>query len=85
MNKNYKLYKDSELSEDQIEADVASYLGFITPFWSKRFQLKSVNEQLTGADKLFNRFVPIYLQFKASQGLKPLPKQKMLQNFNITF
>lgn len=66
----YKL--KSRLSEDQIESDVASYLGYITPFWSKRFQLKSVNEQLTGADKLFERFVPIYLQFKVSEGLKPL-------------
>ncbi|MGG7469761.1 hypothetical protein ACVVIH_03505 [Chryseobacterium arthrosphaerae] len=72
MNRNYKLYKDSDLSEDQIESDVASYLGFITPFWSKRFRLKSVDEQLTGADKLFDRFIPLYLQFKVSQGLKPL-------------
>ncbi len=72
MNKNYKLYRESDLSEEQIEADVASYLGYITPFWSKRFQLKAVNEQMTGADKLFDRFVPIYLQFKVSEGLKPL-------------
>lgn len=72
MNKNYKLYRDNELSEDQIEADVASYLGYITPLWSERFQLKSVNEQLTGADKLFDRFIPLYLQFKVSEGLKPL-------------
>lgn len=71
MNTNYKL--KSELSEDQIEADVASYLGYITPLWSRRFQLKAVDEQLTGADKLFDRFVPIYLQFKVSEGLKPLP------------
>ncbi|SDC24038.1 hypothetical protein [Pedobacter soli] len=61
----------SQLSEDQIESDVASYLGYITPFWSKRFRLISVNEASSGADKLFNRFVPIYLQFKVSQGLDP--------------
>ncbi len=66
----YKLY--SNLSENQIESDVASFLGYITPFWSTRFRLLSVNEQLTGADKLFDRFVPIYLQFKVSEGLKPV-------------
>jgi hypothetical protein len=62
---------DSQLSENQIESDVSSYLGFITPIWAKRFRLISVDEQLTGADKLFNRFVPIYLQFKVSHGLNP--------------
>lgn len=76
MNKNYKLCKDSDLSEDQIEADVAAYLGYVTPFWNSRYRLKSVNEQLTGADKLFDRFIPLYLQFKVSEGLKPL-------NFNF--
>ncbi|SDG23718.1 hypothetical protein [Chitinophaga filiformis] len=61
----------SQLSENQIEADVASYLGCITPFWSDRYRLISVDEQATGADKLFDRFFPIYLQFKVSQGLNP--------------
>ena len=42
---------DSQLSEDQIVSDVSSYLGYITPFWAKRFRLISVDEQLTGADK----------------------------------
>ncbi|WP_234571962.1 hypothetical protein [Rhodohalobacter sp. 614A] len=77
MNKGYKI--DSELSESQIEADVASYLGYITPFWSNRFQLIAIDEQLSGADKLFNRFVPLYLQFKVSEGLKPLKF-----NFHLT-
>lgn len=72
MNKNYKLYRDSELSEDQVESDVSNYLGYITPFWSRRFRLKAVDEQITGADKLFDRFIPLYLQFKVSEGLKPL-------------
>jgi len=62
---------DSQLSENQIESDVASYLGYITPFWTKRFRLISIDEQHTGADKLFNRFLPIYLQFKVSHGLNP--------------
>lgn len=83
MNKNYKLYRDSDLSEDQIEADVASYLGYITPFWSSRFQLKKVNEQLTGADKLFDRFIPLYLQFKVSEGLKPLAFNFTLSSPNL--
>lgn len=61
----------SELSENQIESDVSSYLGYITPFWQKRYRLISINEQITGADKLFDRFIPIYFQFKVSHGLKP--------------
>lgn len=62
---------DSQLSENQIESDISSYLGYITPIWSRRFRLISVDEQTTGADKLFNRFLPIYLQFKVSHGLDP--------------
>jgi hypothetical protein len=61
----------SQLSENQIESDVASYLGLITPIWSQRFRLISVDEQTTGADKLLNHFIPIYLQFKVSEGLNP--------------
>lgn len=70
MNTGYKI--KSELSESQIEADVASYLGYITPFWARRFRLIAVDEQKTGADKLFQRFMPIYLQFKVSEGLEKL-------------
>jgi len=69
MNFRYKI--KSELSENQIEAEVASYLGYITPHWSSRYRLIAVDEQVTGADKLFDRFVPIYLQFKVSEGLNP--------------
>lgn len=76
MNIDYKI--KSEISEDQIETDVASYLGYITPFWSERFRFTTVDEQLTGSDKLFDRFVPIYLQFKVSEGLRPLAI-----NFNL--
>ena len=70
---------ESELNEKQIESDVASYLGYVTPLWSRRFRLISVNEQATGADKLFRRFIPIYLQFKVSQGLNP--KASILERF----
>lgn len=80
VNKNYKLV--SELSESQIESDVSNYLGYITPFWSKRYRLKAVSEQQTGADKLFDRFVPIYLQFKVSEGLSPLSKSFSLLSPN---
>ncbi|WP_326984591.1 hypothetical protein VUJ46_08685 [Chryseobacterium sp. MYb264] len=66
---SFKIF--SELSENQIESDISSYLGYITPYWKKRYRLISVDEQITGADKLFDRFVPIYFQFKVSQGLKP--------------
>ncbi|MCY1529660.1 hypothetical protein D9M68_648190 [compost metagenome] len=69
----------NELSEDQVEADVASYLGYITPFWSHRFRLLSVDEGSTGADKLFNRFIPIFMQFKVPQGLNP--NATILQQF----
>lgn len=65
------IHIESQLSESQIESDIASYLGYVTPLWSKRYRLVKVDEQLTGADKLFNRFVPIYMQFKVSQGLNP--------------
>ena len=65
----YKLR--SQISENQIEADIASYLGYITPIWARRYRLLSVDEQTTGADKLFHRFLLIYMQFKVSQGLQP--------------
>ncbi|RAV99646.1 hypothetical protein DQQ10_18795 [Pseudochryseolinea flava] len=42
----------------------------------------SVDEQITGADKLFDRFVPIYLQFKVSEGLKPISPPE-LPKFNV--
>jgi len=58
------------LSEKQIETDVAMYLGWCSA--GLPFQLLDVNEQLTGADKLFDVVMPIYLQFKKSTGLKPL-------------
>ncbi len=81
MNINYKI--KSDISEAQIEADVASYLGYVTPFWSARFELLAVDEQVTGADKLFNRFVPIYMQFKVSEGLKPMNFSFLPSNSNL--
>jgi hypothetical protein len=62
----------SNISEDQIEADVAHYLGWITPDGRAPFRLSAVNEQVTGADKKFDLLFPLYLQFKVSEGLMPL-------------
>lgn len=64
----YKI--NSNLSEKQIEADVATYLGWCSKWLP--FRLLDVDEQATGADKLFDVTVPIYIQFKKSFGLRPL-------------
>jgi len=63
----------SELSEAQIEADISNYLGWISPSVIP-FRLIAVNEQLTGADKKLNLAIPIYMQFKVSEGLMPISK-----------
>lgn len=56
------------LSEKQIEADVSGYFGWIsigTPL-----RLLDIDEQLTGADKVFyNAGFAFYMQFKVSNGL----------------
>lgn len=68
------------LSEKQIEADVAVYLGMCSG--TRPFRLLDINEQATGADKLFNVTIPIYIQFKKSEGLAPLttPSQPRRRN-----
>jgi len=58
------------LTEAQIEADVAQYLGWCSV--DLPFRLHDVDEQLTGADKMSDVAVPIYIQFKKSTGLRPL-------------
>jgi len=61
------------LSEKQIEADVARYLGWCTPIGDEvGFRLLDVNEQVSGADKLYDRATLIYIQFKKSNGLRSL-------------
>ncbi|WP_462384129.1 hypothetical protein [Pseudomonas sp. Marseille-QA0892] len=58
------------LSEPQIEADVASYFSWCTPLGSPGpLRLVDVNEQITGADKRFDAGCTIYMQFKKSTGL----------------
>ncbi|MGT2514561.1 hypothetical protein ACVOMT_10265 [Sphingomonas panni] len=59
---------EGNLSEKQIEADVAKYFGWCA--WGLPFDLRDVDEPLTGADKLSNVTVPIYAQFKKSTGLR---------------
>lgn len=65
----------SNLSEKQIETDVATYLGWCTPSHaSAPFRLYDVDESATGADKRFDGGALIYIQFKKSEGLKPTHK-----------
>lgn len=66
--RKYKI--KSELSEKQIEADVASYFGWLATEGALPLRLLDINEQSTGADKRANWIIPIYMQFKVSQGLK---------------
>ncbi len=71
----------SDLSEKQIEADVAEYLGFISPSWADRFKLLDVDERLTGADKKLNwRGIACYFQFKKATGLKSGRPDKIRKN-----
>lgn len=62
----------SNLSEKQIEADIASYFGWCTPLNQSPFRLLDINEQVTGADKFYDGATAIYMQFKKSQGLKSI-------------
>jgi hypothetical protein len=72
MGRAIKLFSD--LSEKQIEADVAAYFGFHSSFFGE-FRLLDVDEQLTGADKEFQwQGIAYLLQFKKPTGLRPLTK-----------
>ena len=58
----------SNLSEAQVESDVAGFFGWISK--NAPFRLYDVNEQLTGADKKFyDRGFAFLMQFKKSEGL----------------
>jgi hypothetical protein len=60
----------TNLSESQIESDVANYFGWISK--DSPFRLYAVNEQLTGADKKFyDSGFAFFMQFKKSEGLYP--------------
>jgi hypothetical protein len=75
----------SELSEKQIEADIATYFGWITPTGNATpFRLLDIDEQITGADKLFDSVIPIYMQFKVSEGLTRLTNNLFVSLFPLT-
>jgi len=66
-----KYHIKGDLSEKQIEADVASFFGWCTPAeLESPFRLLDIDEQVTGADKLFDCGSLIYIQFKKSTGLR---------------
>lgn len=63
----------SNLSEKQVEADIAEYFGWISK--KTPFRLLDVDEQLTGSDKKFyDAGFSIFMQFKISNGLEPISK-----------
>ena len=64
----------SNLSEKQIEADVAAYLGWCSQ--GMPFRLLDTDELETGADKEYHPKYGgvIYIQFKKSEGLEPISK-----------
>ena len=77
---------DRELSEKQIEADVATYFGWVTPVGKNApFRLLDVDEQVTGADKMFDQVIPIYMQFKVSEGLTKLTNNIFSTPFTFPF
>ena len=63
----------SNLSEKQLEADVASFFGWISG--SSPFRLLDIDERVTGADKkFFDSGFAFFMQFKISKGLEPVSK-----------
>ena len=73
---NYQI--KSNLSEKQIEADIASYFGWISR--NSPFRLLDIDEQLTGSDKKFyNSGFSFFMQFKVSNGLEPISKVPLVK------
>ncbi|GMU10065.1 hypothetical protein [Corallococcus caeni] len=71
MSKSSSYKIESEFLEDQVEKDVANYLGYISRLFGPRFRLLQVDEAITGADGQFNwSGKAFYLQFKKPTGLK---------------
>lgn len=70
----------SDISEKQLEADVAAFLGWCSV--GLPFKLVDVDEKLTGADKRLDVSVPIYMQFKKSTGLRKMPRIKLKPRAN---
>ncbi len=71
MSKLASYMMDSEFLEDQVEKDVASYLGYISKLFGRRYRLLQIDEAVTGADAQFNwKGSAFYFQFKKPTGLK---------------
>jgi hypothetical protein len=72
--KNFKTFPKyqivSDFREPQIEKDVSNYLGWISDGIGLPFKLSSADENVTGADAVFDCAIPLYIQFKVSLGLK---------------
>ena len=73
----------SNLSEKQIEADVAGYFGYCSK--SAPFRLLDTDELKTGADKEYNSRkygCLIYIQFKKSEGLRAVSEIQLSNRKN---
>lgn len=72
----------SNLSEKQIEADVASYFGWCSE--STPFRLLDTDELKTGADKEYKSICGglIYIQFKKSEGLRAVSEIQLSNRTN---
>lgn len=72
----------SNLSEKQIEADVASYFGWCSD--STPFRLLDTDELKTGADKEYKSICGglIYIQFKKSEGLRAVSEIQLSNRKN---
>ncbi|WP_314186144.1 hypothetical protein [Aggregatibacter kilianii] len=72
----------SNLSEKQIEADVASYFGWCSE--STPFRLLDTDELKTGADKEYKSICGglIYIQFKKSEGLRAVSEIQLSNRIN---
>lgn len=74
----------SNLSEKQIEADVAGYFGWCSQ--GMPFRLLDTDELETGADKEYHPKYGgvIYIQFKKSDGLEPISKVPLSGRKNMS-
>lgn len=74
----------SNLSEKQIEADVAAYFGWCSQ--GMPFRLLDTDELETGADKEYHPKYGgvIYMQFKKSGGLEPISKVPLSGRKNMS-
>lgn len=71
----------SEISENQIDKDISSYITWCTPTnTTPPYLLLDINESITGADALFDVGACIYLQYKKADGLTKWDFPKLRKN-----